>query len=522
MKRLMILIFLSGAIAWGNTAVSEPTSARQGCLALPDQAELNGGANSPSEPSHQNSQNEPLELTVEGAVFAALQNNRDLRIQQYEPIIAGAFERIERGVYDPEIFAELNTTEEKSTETARSTGSQFQVDGSDSEAVVGIRQQLPTGTEVELSAGIERSESNRTPEQQAARFGLTVTQQLLRGFGPAVNLAGIRQARLDTLASRAELRGYTEALVAEVETAYWQYVAARESIDVFRKSFDIAQTQLDEIESRIEVGDLPRNEAAAAQAELALRNQDLIDAQSFLNEQRYRLIRLIYPGLSVRRLREIDAVSRPGTGPESALVADERIQLALQSRPEIEEAEFRKERNELETVVTRNGRLPRLELFIDLGKTGYADTFSESFRNTDGPNRDFTVGLAFSHVLGRRASKARDVIAQTTLRQAEEALENLRDLVRFDVLLAVNELERSRRQIAASADTRRYREQSVEAERHRFEVGSSTALDVALAQRDLVESRIDEIEARVAYQIARIELYLAEGTLLDRRGISMD
>ncbi|HKL22026.1 MAG TPA: TolC family protein, partial [Tichowtungia sp.] len=135
---------------------------------------------------------------------------------------------------------------------------------------------------------------------------------------------------------------------------------------------------------------------------------------------------------------------------------------------------------------------------------------------------DFTAGIALSHVIGRRTAKARDLIAQTSLLQAEESLANLRALVRFDVLLAINELERSRKQIAASADTRRYREQSVQAERDRFEVGSSTALDVALAQRDLVESRIAEIEARVAYQIARTQLYLAEGTLLDRRGLATD
>jgi outer membrane protein TolC len=491
MNRLIFMICLAGYTVWGNESGAKTNST-------------------------------PLKLTVESAVFTALQNNRDLRIQQYEPVIAGAFEKIERGVYDPELFAELSRTEEKSSETARSTGSQFQVDGTDEEAAAGIRQRIPTGTELALSAGIERNTSSRTPEQQTARFGLTVTQQLLRGFRPAVNLAGIRQARLDTLASHAELRGFTEGFVADVETAYWQYVAASESIDVFQKSLDVARTQLDEIESRIEVGDLPRNEAAAAQAELALRKQDLIDAQSFLNERRYRLIRLIYPDLPAHRMREMEAVSRPEIAPEPALVSDERIQLALQSRPEIEEAEFRMERNELETVVTRNGRLPKLELFINLGKTGYADTFRESFRNTDGPNYDFTIGIALSHALGRRDAKARDLIAQTSLLQAEEALANLRTLVRFDVLLAVNEVERSRKQITASADTRRYREQSVQAERDRFEVGSSTALDVALAQRDLVESRINEIEARVAYQIARIRLYLAEGTLLDRRGLATD
>ena len=61
----------------------------------------------------------------------------------------------------------------------------------------------------------------------------------------------------------------------------------------------------------------------------------------------------------------------------------------------------------------------------------------------------------------------------------------------------------------------------MQAERDRFEVGSSTALDVALTQRDLVDSQITEIRARVAYLNACIRLYLAEGSLLERRGLSI-
>jgi len=59
------------------------------------------------------------------------------------------------------------------------------------------------------------------------------------------------------------------------------------------------------------------------------------------------------------------------------------------------------------------------------------------------------------------------------------------------------------------------------AEQERFAVGSSTALQVAQAQRDLLNSQIAEIEAIVNYRIALVRLYLAEGSLLERRGISV-
>ncbi|MDF7798000.1 TolC family protein [Pontiellaceae bacterium B1224] len=462
-----------------------------------------------------------VEVSLEEAVMLGLKNNRGLRVQQYEPVIAGAYESIERGIFDPELFAEAAYGKENATEVSRSTIDQFQVEGSETEGTVGVRQFLATGTEIEAAVSTEYSESNRSPEQQQARVGLTVTQQLLRGLGPSVNLAGVRQAEIDTEASQFELRGYTEALIADIETTYWQYVAAREAINVFEKSLEIARTQLEEVEARIEVGDLPSNEAAAANAEVALRNQNLIDARSLLTEQRYTLMRLVKPDWLATPADSFKAISRPTVDAVIETDVNASINLALLSRPEIREAELRVRRGKLETVVTRNGRLPKLELFINLGKTGYADAFKESFEDLDGPGYDATVGIGFSQALGNRTARGRDLIARTEVLKSEEALANLRDLVRFDVLLALNELDRARLQISATSQTRVYREQTLQAEQDRFEVGTSTALDVALTQRDLVDSQIAEIRARVAYLNARVRLYLAEGSLLERRGLSV-
>jgi hypothetical protein len=46
-------------------------------------------------------------------------------------------------------------------------------------------------------------------------------------------------------------------------------------------------------------------------------------------------------------------------------------------------------------------------------------------------------------------------------------------------------------------------------------------LQLALAQRDLLASELAEVEAMVGYRLALVELYRAEGSLLERRGIRM-
>ncbi len=95
-------------------------------------------------------------------------------------------------------------------------------------------------------------------------------------------------------------------------------------------------------------------------------------------------------------------------------------------------------------------------------------------------------------------------------------------MVQLDVRLAANETERTRQQIVASAVTREMEEQTLKAEQERFSIGDTTSLLVAQAQRDLLVSRLAEIEAIVEYRIALVNLYLAEGSLLERRGIQMD
>lgn len=461
----------------------------------------------------------PIDLSIEQAAMLVLKNNRDLYVHQLNPLIAGTFEQIERGGYDPEVFAEFEYGKERVIETSRSTGTQFSVDGNDTSAIAGIRQEFPTGTTIEGAVEQGRSISNRSPEQQEARLGLSITQSLLQGFGPAVNLARVRQTELGTVASIYELRGFTEALLAETEIAYWNFVLAGKEIEIFEQSLAVAGQQRDEVELRIEVGILPEIEAAAARAEVARREQALIEAHSLLEERRLRLLHLINLPPNGRLDHLINATSISDLSPESIKDLSERIRLADKMRPDLNEARLRLHQNRLETIVTRNGLLPRLDLFIALGQTGYADTFSDSFREINGSTYDYTVGIRLSHFLGNRAAEGRDLAARASHRQSIEAVENLQQIVQLDVRLAVNEVERARKQISASRATRILEEETLQAEKERFDVGSSTALLVAQAQRDLLVSLIFEVKAVVSYRIALVNLYLVEGSLLERRGV---
>ena len=461
----------------------------------------------------------PVALSIEQAAALALTRNRELATQRYAPVVAGTFEQIERAAFDPEIFADLNFDTFRATEVDRGTGGQFAVDADGFAGVAGVRQRLPTGTTLELFADQARDISSRSPEQQQARVGLTLTQSLLRGYGLSNNLADVRAARLDALASDYELRGFVLSLLAQVETAYWQAALAAGRIEAVERALAVARQQADETAQRVEVGVIPRTERAAADAEVALREQALIDARSDLARRRFELLRLV-GGTADGLDREVALTSPAALDPAPVDDLEDRLQLAVASRPEIAETRLRVEQNRLRVIVTRNGLLPILDVFVTLGKSGFADSFSGSVENVVREDTfDFGAGVNLSYFLGNRAARAADRAAGATRAQSEAAVANLVQLVRLDVRLAAVEVERARQQILASAKTRTLQEATLAAEEERFDVGASTGLLVAQAQRDLLNAQLAEVEATLAYRIALVELHRAEGSLLARRGV---
>jgi outer membrane protein TolC len=295
---------------------------------------------------------------------------------------------------------------------------------------------------------------------------------------------------------------------------------AQRRVDIYERSLALAQRQLKEIEHRIRVGDLPETELAAARAESALREEELINARGALATAFLRLRRLIDPELLAEPRPELARSTEPAApdirlGPVSAHVA-----LAFNMRAELNEARLRVQRNDLELVRTRNGLLPKLDFFIALGLTGYARSFGDSMTEMDGDHYAVSGGLRLEFPVGNRAAGARHQRAQLTREQSAEALRNLTDLVQVEVESAYIDVERTRAQITATATTRQFQEEKVYAETQKYEVGRSTSLLVTQAQRDLVQSQVAEATAVVRYLEALVALYRLEGTLLERRGLA--
>jgi outer membrane protein TolC len=104
--------------------------------------------------------------------------------------------------------------------------------------------------------------------------------------------------------------------------------------------------------------------------------------------------------------------------------------------------------------------------------------------------------------------------------QMELSLQNMERLIQRDVRSAYIEVIRSRQLIVATRVTRELQDKKLEAEQEKFRVGKSTNYLVLQAQRDFISSQLDEARSTVEHLNALINLYVMEGTLLERRGIN--
>ncbi len=467
----------------------------------------------------------PLRLSLREAVLSGLEHNESFRIERLKPTISRTAEEVERAAFDPQLTAQGSHTHGQdgrtgTTQLSTSTiGTRQSNDAESTLLGLGLTQATPLGATVELNADQERmTDDELATHGQQQNWDLTVTQSLLRGRGPGVNLARLRQSRLDTEISLYELQGAAEALVAQIEKGYWDLVLAERALAIYQHSLAIAQAQVAEVNERIKVGALAENEAAAAAAEAALRYQQLIAAQGTVAKARLNLLRYVNPAGLADWAAQVKLTDTPEGEGMAVDQVENHVAVALSKRPDLNQARLQVRRQDLEVVRTRNGLLPKLDLFLSLGGSRFTDSFAGQEEQLT-KQHAYTGGLTLELPLANRAAKARHAAAGWSLDQARAALANMEQLVQVDVRSAHVDVEQLLAQVKAATATLLLREKTHALELEKFRLGRSTTLLVAQAQRDLLASQLALAEAVVGVRKAFLDLYRLEGSLLAHRGI---
>ena len=493
----IILVCLTPLYAWSNSESAKPAPKQDDPLSL-----------SPAL-SAAKIESTTLNLSLHDAIMMAIENNQNLKIQRLSPERSKIAEEGARAKFDPSLSAQLDRQQREGSASEGSISN----NGS-----VSLSSLLPTGTNITANSSI--SDNPRSQKDFSTGANVNVTHPLLRGAGITVNMADIKQARLNTFISEYELRGYAESLIYQIESAYWNFVVSLRDVQIVQQSMDLALKQLNETEERIAVQKTAESERAAAKAEVASRREQQINAASNVEIARLSLIRLLNPPGDNKWDLNILPSDLPSSISVSFDTVASHVERALRLRPELNQSRLQLQSGELDVVVTKNGLLPKLDLFVTLGGTGYAHAFGDSIANIGNDRTDMSGGLKFSFPLGNRAAKASHKSAVLNLDSAKLSIDNMIQTIQVDVRTAYTEVLTAKEQIVATRATREQQEVKLQTETEKFRVGKSTSILLAQAQRDLLSSQLNEVQAATSYLISLSNFYRMEGTLLEHWELS--
>ncbi|MBV9770378.1 MAG: TolC family protein [Bryobacterales bacterium] len=373
---------------------------------------------------------------------------------------------------------------------------------------------------------------------------LQVTQNLLQGFGSAVNGRNIRVQKNNVKVSDLQFKEQVMTTVAAALNLYWDLVSFNEDERAREQEVVAAQQLLNDNKRQVQIGSLAEIEITRAEAQLYSSQQDLVVSQTNLQQQEIVLKNALCrdgisaAGLENVRVVPLDKIQVPATDEVRPLA--ELVNEALANRPEIAQARINIDSNEMNLVGIKNSLKPTLQAFAELTNNGLTGTLTTlgalqpgvdylagSYGSLLGqiarrnfPN--YSAGFSLNIPLRNRAAQSDYATSELELRQNQLNLRKNVNQVTVDVQNAVIGLQQARARYQSASKSRELQEQTLAGDQRRNALGAATVFQVIQDQRDLTSSESAEVQAMANYTHARISLDQALGTTLAVNNISLD
>lgn len=379
----------------------------------------------------------------------------------------------------------------------------------------------------------------------SGNLDLQLTQNLLQGFGSAVNGRNIRVQKNNLKVTDLQFKLQLVETVSSVLNLYWDLVSFQQDVQAREQAVKTAQQLFDDNKRMVDVGTLAEIEVTRAESQLYAAKQDLVIAQTNLLQQETVLKNALSrtgvasADLAAVHIIALDRISVPDKDEIPDL--EKLVSEAVEKRPEIQQSRLNLESNNLNLVGIKNSLKPTLQAFAELtnnGLTGdltaagiaagglgsplaggYGNLLAQIARRNY-PN--YSAGFSLNIPLRNRAAQSDYVTSLIEIRQNELGLQKSVNQVRVDVQNAIIGLQQARARYDAAKTARALAQQTLEADQKKFALGASTPFQVVQDQRDLATAQSSEVQAMANYTHARISFDRSMGRTLDENHVSVD
>ncbi|HEY7170998.1 MAG TPA: TolC family protein [Vicinamibacterales bacterium] len=488
-----------------------------------------------------------VRLTLDDAIKLALDRNLDISVQRLNPqtfdFSMSALQSSYRPILTSSVLQQSQTTAPTSTLAGATTG------------ILAGTQQFNAGLAQNIKWGggsfvANFNNTRATTTSQTALFdplytpnwSAQYTQPLLRNFKIDTNRQQLVVTSLNQDISEIQLQATIINTLANVRNAYYNLVFAVQSVDVAKRSVDLAEQLVKDNQTRVEIGTMAPIDVVQAQSQAATQRQNLAAAEGTRRTNELALKRLIVNGtMDANWSADIDPADRPDFAPQPIDVPA-AVARALANRTDLQQVKKNLQVNDVTLQLLRNQTLPQTDIsarygligqggtqFISSGTGinrvvssvipgGYGDALSTLFQNKY-PTWSFALNV--SYPLGTSAAEASVARARVQLTQVEAQVHQIELQVATDVTTAATNVQNAVEQVQAAQAASQFAQKQLEAEQSKFEVGMSTNYFVVQAQRDLATAQNNELQAILSYRRAMVELERLQQTSLQNSNITI-
>lgn len=497
--------------------MTPPTSLLLVTLALPLLQDSDRGPT--PRPAELTEMNQDLALSLDQVLEIALQRDIGLQIGELSVDVTRFNFEGSWGSFDPVVTAQVSLADSQ-FELQSSIFGNSEIDDTTWFGQAAVEFPIRTGGSFSVGGDITNQDTT-DPFQGSSlttsnNIELSFMQPLLQGAGSSFAESTQREAGLTYRKEIEVHRATRQRVLAEVESAYWDLVAANLQLAVADESLALSREQLDQNVRRLDAGVGTQVEVLQSEADEATKIEQRLLREVELRERQDILKGYLLPGtneiywsaniIPLTPLPEVEADGIPDW--RAAMVT------ALEHRPELKRDRLAIEIAEESLVRSQSNRKAQLDLLLSTRSRGLdRDTNDAIESSTKWDYPTHTAALSYRLPIGNRQASNAERAARASLRAARLTHDESESGIVEEVRGAVRRLNYAVEATAAAAKSTELAQEQLDAERARYREGLSTNFQVLEFQEQLSTAQFNLTQAEALFAKARVTLLLASGTL---------
>ncbi|HEX6737716.1 MAG TPA: TolC family protein, partial [Vicinamibacteria bacterium] len=307
-----------------------------------------------------------------------------------------------------------------------------------------LRQRLPwSGGSLTASGAFVSEPRTDNPAPRRSDLNLTLTQPLLRGFGPNATFFDLRNSRRNRVSQERSFELTRQRVAVDVARAFYQVVQQRMLLAVARQSLERSQGLEKASDARLEVGLVSKLDVFRAQLQASQAQESMIRSEAALQDalEDFRFLLGLAPSEPLEPEEVVlEAVLAADTLEPLAVLVDR----ALSQRLDLREVRDQVDDARRAASLARQNLLPQIDLNVGVTQTGRGTSFGDALSTGD---RRTEVSLSASYPLERSQDRAVSAVANLDLDARARTLRQRELEIEGEVRSAVRELEQIRKSV---------------------------------------------------------------------------